>query len=158
MRRNALVCFIAACTPWSLNALRPIWARVPLAVPLTCGAAAVLFGCSPQTDSQTAQAVSRLSERFDQLDARIARLEATPASGDPWIMWHAETNLKNALNGTWPTAEAGYPTKQDCLSDAGRWSLPNGQQVGNDPVIWENKEWRMTLRCLPKGVDPIQRH
>lgn len=130
----------------------------PIAL-LSISAAASLLACSPQSDTQTAQAINQLSEKLNGLEARLTKVESTAASrGEPWILWHAEINLTNPLNGVWPTAEAGYPTKEGCLTGAGRWSLPDGKQMGDDPVIWQSKTWRLTVRCLPKGVDPILRH
>jgi hypothetical protein len=127
---------------------------------LALGATATLCACAPQGDTQTAQSIAQLSERFGRVEARMSKLETAPAAGvdEVWVLWHAETNLKTALNGLWPTAESAYPTKEGCLAAGALWSLPDGKQLSTDPVVVENKEWRMTVRCLPKGVDPIQRH
>ena len=123
---------------------------------LVFGATLGLSACSPRTDNQMAQSVLQLKERVGQLEARMSKIEASPGPGDAWVLWYSEENLRGP---TWraPTADGAYPTKDACLAAAVIWSIPGGKQLGSDPFVVQNKDWRVTRRCLPKGVEMTQR-
>lgn len=114
-------------------------------------------GCTQtETDPQTLKAIADLGQRQAALEARIAKIESIPIVGDSWVLWESADNLQNQFSFKMPTAEAAYATHQECLDMASRWQFgAAAKQTGVDPVVFQDKTWSYTLRCLPKGVDPV---
>jgi hypothetical protein len=114
----------------------------------------LLCGCDDVQLPQTKQ----LNERVAALDKRVAALEAAAAQPprETYILWESYWQLKNTFNGKPPTAEGAYSSKLECLGAAKAW--PNndgGTLISEDPVVFQSKVWNVTLRCLPKGVEPF---
>lgn len=73
-------------------------------------------------------------------------------------MWEAYWQLADTFNGKPPTAEGAYPSKRECLDAAHAWPNPDGGAlISEDPVVFQSKKFNVTLRCLPKGVEPFKR-
>ena len=113
--------------------------------------AALLTGCDAQLGSNAAtqSELASINQNVAALDARMSTVEQTvkrQSSGD-WILWQ--------VNGTaYPQALSGYSTKRECLAAAAAWTFPGGKQVSQDPDIFQLKNYRVSMECLPIGVRP----
>jgi len=120
----------------------------------------VLTSCdslpNPAKEAQRDKAIAKLEDRVSQLERQAALVPSQSnarTTGD-WIMWYQE----EGINAGYPQAQSAYSSKENCLAAAGQWTIPNGKLAANDPVIIRNKSQGIILRCLPTGIDPIQRH
>lgn len=120
----------------------------------------VLTSCdalpNPEKETQRDQVIAKLENRVSQLERQTAFVpsQAKARTTGDWIIWYQE----EGLNAGYPRAQSAYSSKEDCLAAAGQWTIPNGKRASYDPVIIRNKSDGIILRCLPTGIDPIQRH
>lgn len=123
--------------------------------------------------SALAADVSRNSQiqesRIAELEERITALENRPvlpqaAAGAPgaWIVWKVEEIHDNPNNilGAWipPKPMYAYSTQAECAADAARVALQNGGSADRPTQYFQAGTYGttllVTLRCLPKEVDP----
>jgi hypothetical protein len=114
-----------------------------------------LWGCTPPADPATTKALMTLAEQQAALESRLAKLEAVSPAGDAWVLWQSSESLQNQFTFKLPTAESAFATQRACLESAAGWKAEGLKQVAFDPVVFDGKGMRYTLRCLPKGVDPV---
>ncbi len=105
-----------------------------------------------QLHQKTSAEVVTLRAQITSLRSQVAQLKKNASSGR-WVLWYSETGL-NSLYRSGITPTSAYPTKKVCLGAAKGWSLPGAKIMGLDPYIIENKTYRVTYRCLPRGVTP----
>lgn len=113
--------------------------------------AILLTGCDTQLPSKVAaqsDEVASLNQRMSALEDRVSTLEKQPAGH--WILWQ----VSEAFNAGYPQALSAYSSKPDCSTAAERWSYPGGKVVGQDPVIFQMRGYRIRLECLPTGTNP----
>jgi len=126
---------------------------------LTLTFAALLVGCDPQLRSKvSAQAddLAALKQRVGTLEVSMSALEQSvqkqQASVGNWTLWQ----VTEALNSGYPQALSAYSSKNECVAAADLWR-PGGKIVGQDPIIWQLKGYRVRFECLPVGVNPYAR-
>jgi len=126
---------------------------------VTLAFATFLTGCSPDpqlSSKVTAQAseLASINQRMTVLEGRMSTLEQIlqrqQQSVGNWTLWQ----VTEASNAGDPQALSAYSSKPECLSAARRWSFPGSKIVADDPTIFQLKDYRVRLECLPAGTTP----
>jgi hypothetical protein len=152
---------------------------------LIAAAVLVGVGCSsPDSDTSALQdanhsdlvnAVLRdataQDNRIAELESRVLALEEMQAAplaqqGSPgdWIVWKVEEihENPNQVIGVWipPKPMHAYSTQPECISDAARVALGSGGSADSPGQYLRAGDFGttvlVTLRCLPKEIDPRQ--
>jgi hypothetical protein len=117
---------------------------------------------NPQEEAQRDQAIAKLEDRVSQLDAKESQLDQRQAAivdrqantTGEWILWYQV----GGMNPTYPTAQSAFSSKEQCLDAAHAWQIPKQQVDSWDPYVIRNKDGEYIYRCLPNGINPMQRH
>jgi len=124
---------------------------------LTLPFAALLAGCDPQLPSKvSAQAdeIASLKQRVGALEVTTSALEQSlqkqQQSVGNWTLWQ----VSEAFNAGYRQALSAYSSKNECIAAADLLRYPGGRLVGQDPFIWQMRDYRMRLECLPAGTQP----
>jgi hypothetical protein len=120
-----------------------------------------LCSCDSVPNAQE-EANAKLVQRLSQLENRIAQLEQRksqmldrqPKTTGDWVLWYQA----EGINAGYPAAQTAFSTKEACLESAAQWSVPKGEVVSRDPYIIRNKSGGIIYRCLPQGINPLQRN
>jgi hypothetical protein len=117
-----------------------------------------LTACDPQLPAKVAAQsddVASLKHRVGTLEVNISALEQSvqklqQSPPGSWTLWQ----VSEAINAGYPQTFSAYSSKSDCLAAAAGWTYKGGKVVGQDPIIWQLKGYRIRLECLPAGVNP----
>jgi hypothetical protein len=118
----------------------------------------LISGCQSKNEIENISSkVSILESKILEQDAKITLLQNS-ASNYRWVLWASKEWVNpNALNNFgWPKLISAFSSKEQCLQNAYGYVIPDGNIIGNDPYIVQdkNKTINFIYRCLPSEVTP----
>jgi hypothetical protein len=99
--------------------------------------------------------IDSIRTKQEEIESRLQKVEAASKQTSNWVLWvSTEWADKSKLNNFgWPKMLTSFNTREECFRNAQQWSLPNGKQISEDPVMLSDGVVVFTYSCMPPSVD-----